>query len=82
MAQKYPEATIHAIEVEPDAAKATKENFEKSSFTNPFQVFESDFLELLIAAGNKSLNTKSIKIKDKCSSRHAILLNFAANILT
>jgi len=26
---------------------------------------ESDFLELLIAAGNKSLNTKSIKIKDK-----------------
>ena len=26
---------------------------------------ESDFLELLIAAGNKSLHTKSIKIKDK-----------------
>ncbi|MFT6716357.1 MAG: tRNA1Val (adenine37-N6)-methyltransferase [Saprospiraceae bacterium] len=46
MAQKFPKAIIHAVEIESDAIKQASKNFINSPFDNQFITHEIDFLRV------------------------------------
>jgi tRNA1Val (adenine37-N6)-methyltransferase len=68
MAQKYPEATIHAVELEADAARQSNDNFTNAPFDNKFILHHSDYL---------LINAYNIKqsITDELSSFDIIVAN-------
>ena len=45
MAQRFPYANLHALDIDGNAIKSTRLNFSNSSFQNKLQLYHSNFLE-------------------------------------
>lgn len=96
LAQKFPEAAIHAVEIEAEAAAQAVNNFSASPFGNNFNVLEDDYLKAELAENSFDIIVSNLPYfsdggifdshkRDKArSSKHLPLKHFvkkSANLL-